>query len=459
MGPGSIPRAWSPEILPPRPRAPIRVAGGAHDPASRFVTDVEAVQRAAVAYRNRAEEMRGHVWDLRRIDLDVCLAAIPSASFARRATDARIILGLARTLERHVQARTALAEHTQVAVVLYRDVDAANARAFDLLLDRGVHDLRQPRQNPWVLESAGQCTTTPGTPGTPGNGEDEEYRLPACPQFTWPDLPVENLYGRQELVIDDVWALPTQTAAAAGLAGALQTVHDSYAATSRDGEEEVDTVDVRKRSYVDASGRERESYVVDLAGTSAWDLLDLRRGEEYRSMRPNVEGALGRASAEARLIPEVLERAGIPPGAEVLLVGHSQGGMTAMSAAALPAMRAYRLKVLTAGSPVGRMPVVPGVTYLHLANPGDVVPRAEGVRNRPSRNQVTVTTGKPPHTFDEDHDIGTYVDEAARIDAERAAGVPPSLESTLKEFEEAGHLRREGESDVTTTIRARIRRR
>lgn len=431
------------------PRTPPSAVGGSTDPQSAFVADVEAVQRAAVSYRRHAEAMEEHVATLRGLDLRVLDAAGAPGGLLTRPVDAWSLWQTARRLAAHAEARGELARRAQTAVALYRDVDSSNAAAFDTLLAGGVLDPATPP--PWVLERTGRCSTA-------GPG-DESYRLPTCPGYEWSSrVTPEDLMREQHLGISQVRTVPTPSPVRPGLAGAMQTVHDAYAAPGSDGTGEADTIDVRRHAYRDAHGVRRESYVVALPGTSSWDVLTMRpRPEEPRSLRPNIEGAQGRPSAEARLIPEVLERAGVPPGASVLLVGHSQGGMTAMSAAALPGMRKYRVAVLTAGSPVGRMPEVPGVPYLHVANPGDVVPLAEGVPNRRSRDQVTVTTGKPVTKPLDDHDVARYVEELERLDR-AGEEVPPAIAEKVEELRAAGHLRGQAPGDVVETTRVWVRK-
>lgn len=80
-------------------------------------------------------------------------------------------------------------------------------------------------------------------------------------------------------------------------------------------------------------------------------------------------------------VQEAMRRAEIPPGSEVMLIGHSQGGITAMDLAADPGFNArYKVThVLTAGSPAQDMfddvrRVNPGVQMLALDNRGDPVP-------------------------------------------------------------------------------------
>ncbi|GAB49873.1 hypothetical protein [Mobilicoccus pelagius] len=430
-------------------RGPVEAAGGSADPQSRFVADVEAVQRAALVYRSSADAMGRQAAELRRLDLRLADALLSRGDAVSRIVDAWRLWRLADRLASHAGARAELARRAQAAVALYRDVDESSAAAFDRLLRSGEFP---PMPPPWILERQGRCSSP---------GDAEQYRLPTCPGYKGPTpLDPADLMRPQRLFVGEVRRIPPPSRPRPGLGGAFRTVHDNYGAPSSDGTEDGDPIDIRRHVHVDPDGRRRETYVVAFAGTSGWDLLSMRQGDEQvRTLRPNLEGALGRASAEARLVPEVLARAGVPPGAEILLAGHSQGGMTATAAAALPEMRRYRLSVLTAGSPTGRMPVVPGVSYLHVVNPGDVVPHAEGAPNRRSRNQVTVSTGRPSRGVRADHAVEGYVEELDRLDRldRDGKGTPPALAEKVRELEAAGHLRGEEPGDVVETTRVWLR--
>lgn len=421
--------------LPPDPT----VVGGPADPESAYLADVDAIVRGARRYATAAARLGEQVGALDRIAAGLALSG--PASPREVVTDPLMSLTLvwvARRLAGHARDRAALAERITAAAYLVREVDEEGRERFRGLIE-GTTPM--PATSPWLLERRGVCTTAP---------DRLESTAPArCPQS--PPWLLPELYGEQQLSIGEPQTMSSTRGP--GVAGLIKAVHDAYGATGPDGP--FDAVDVQARTYRDERGQERTSYLVALPGTTNWDPLDLRTGPRIRSMRPNLEGTSGVASAEARLVPEILEAAGVPPGAEVLLVGHSQGGMTAMAAAALPALRRYRVQVLTAGSPVGRLPEVPGVRYTHLVNRGDVVPAVEGVPSRRSRGQVTVGAGRrrDPLTA---HAIDTYEEEAARLDA-----APPesaSYSDHLDALEQAGHLG-VGQDDDITTVRVPLSRR
>ena len=71
-----------------------------------------------------------------------------------------------------------------------------------------------------------------------------------------------------------------------------------------------------------------------------------------------------------------MRQAGIQPGEEVALYGHSQGGITVSNIAADPQIQnRYNITtVLTAGSPTAGADIPDDVHALHLENTGDAVP-------------------------------------------------------------------------------------
>lgn len=275
-----------------------------------------------------------------------------------------------------------------------------------------------------------------------------------CPGSAPWTVDLANLYDPQDLVLGAPTTAPVP--GAPGLAGVMAAIEGNSNAMTSEGKRQ-DSIDVINHRYRGDDGAWHTSYIVAVAGTSRWDVLDVpvdpRRN---RTMRPNLEGVDARPSAEARLIPQALAAAGVPSGSEVLIAGHSQGGMTAVSAAALPAMRAYNVQVFTAGSPISRGRNVPSVRYLHVANRGDVVPGADWAPNRPLPNQVTAETG--PLRFPIDAHAGwVYAMQLKELDEAHAAGIlDPRLEESVRDLAEAGHLRA-GTDDVYDVTRFPIR--
>jgi hypothetical protein len=86
------------------------------------------------------------------------------------------------------------------------------------------------------------------------------------------------------------------------------------------------------------------------------------------------------ADAYSRGITAALRTAGIPPGSQLMLVGHSQGGAAAMNVAAGGPYRVTH--VVTAGSPIANKRPAPGVRVLAVENQGDLVPDLDAAEER-----------------------------------------------------------------------------
>lgn len=129
----------------------------------------------------------------------------------------------------------------------------------------------------------------------------------------------------------------------------------------------------------------------------------------------------------------------LPAGSQVLLVGHSQGGMVAEALAEHPRVgQATIAGVLTAGAPVLATPVPPDVPYLALENVADPVPRlgrlagafSLGSLDRPSSARPVRFRSPGPWPSDAKHGLfsGGYVTKADSDDprvtafGERVAG-------------------------------------
>ncbi|GAB78622.1 hypothetical protein SAMN05421595_2274 [Austwickia chelonae] len=178
-------------------------------------------------------------------------------------------------------------------------------------------------------------------------------------------------------------------------------------------------IDVTRVTTVDQQGRAEDSYVVALSGTSSWALAPFHLfSKDVRGVKPNLQLVSGDRTAEVAALPSALARAGVPAGARVALVGHSQGGMTAYAAAGDPTMRStYDIShVVTAGSPVGTMPAPKGMRVLSLENRGDPVPGLEGRTNPDGALRTTVRFTGTRSGVD-GHGVDQYVSGASRVDA------------------------------------------
>ena len=132
--------------------------------------------------------------------------------------------------------------------------------------------------------------------------------------------------------------------------------------------EEAGVISIQRVEHADG----RVSWVVYVPGTTDWTVGD----GEPQDLLTNLEGVGGTPTAMESAVITAMRQAGIQPGEEVALYGHSQGGITVSNIAADPAIQdRYNITtVLTAGSPTAGAAIPDDVHALHLENAGDAVP-------------------------------------------------------------------------------------
>lgn len=146
------------------------------------------------------------------------------------------------------------------------------------------------------------------------------------------------------------------------------------------------------------------AYIVAIPGTSEWNL---RSGSNPMDTVGNLASASGTLSTASQAVTMAMRQTGIPDGAPVMLVGHSQGGMTAANLAADPGFRGQFnvTNVVTYGAPIDSTRISGSVDTLALQHPFDVVPRldlgnskpgAPGLVGWPSSSGATVVTLPSP---------------------------------------------------------------
>ncbi|MHA7291412.1 PGAP1-like alpha/beta domain-containing protein [Arthrobacter sp. MDT3-24] len=121
---------------------------------------------------------------------------------------------------------------------------------------------------------------------------------------------------------------------------------------------------------------EPPAYIVSIPGTTRWYPDGAANPTDLTG---NLELAGGNMSTAAEAVRLAMEKAGIPPGAPVMLSGHSQGGMIAVALASDSAFTAQFnvTNVVTFGSPVDSAPIPPSIDVLALQHEGDPVPRVD----------------------------------------------------------------------------------
>lgn len=170
------------------------------------------------------------------------------------------------------------------------------------------------------------------------------------------------------------------------------------------------------------------SWVVTIPPTQTWSLAGHRSPFDAAS---NVHLMAGSPAASSRATTEAMASAGVRSGQPVMLVGYSQGGLTAVQVAADPAVRERFevTSVLTAGAPTGGFEAPDGVHVLSLEHRQDLVVAADGVDNPDDptwttvRRDLLVGTGEDARVAAElpdrpwaAHHLTPYLGTAALVD-------------------------------------------
>ncbi|MEU3914610.1 hypothetical protein [Streptomyces sp. NPDC029721] len=139
---------------------------------------------------------------------------------------------------------------------------------------------------------------------------------------------------------------------------------------------------LRRVSCADGAVR----HVVLLPGTS----FALLSNSTPQDLIGAFDGLLRTDTTYTRAVKKLLLRAGVPAGSELMLVGHSLGGLTAMNLAAdVDVASEYRIThVVTLGSPIdNKRPADHTTRVVSLVNKHDVIPTLDG-RGPASPNDI-----------------------------------------------------------------------
>lgn len=177
------------------------------------------------------------------------------------------------------------------------------------------------------------------------------------------------------------------------------------------------------RILTDGTGRRR--VIVDVTGTKTATLAPT---PDVTGLLTDAKALVGRRTTYEDGVLTAMQHAGVTPDDDVMIVGHSEGGMVAVTAArdAVTSGRFRVTHVVTAGSPValtaGSLPA--GVQLLALENSRDVVPHLDGRRNPDRPNVTTVTGSRDRGGVVADHGLRTaYGPIAADSDASQHRSV------------------------------------
>ena len=194
---------------------------------------------------------------------------------------------------------------------------------------------------------------------------------------------------------------------------------------------------------------EKARYIVTLPGTDSWG----DDPSDVRDLQANLQLAGGENTAYNRGIEAAMERAGIPKDAPVMLVGHSQGGMTAAHLAADPGFssRFNVQQVVTVGAPTAQVSDIPAKTdVLSIENTGDMVPLTDGEDNPEAPNRTTVQFEGRTGSLGGNHSMQTYIEGASAVDASS----DPSIRAAIERMNQEGFMNPKDEpTSSTQTVR------
>ncbi|HXH78804.1 hypothetical protein [Nocardioides sp.] len=247
--------------------------------------------------------------------------------------------------------------------------------------------------------------------------------------------------------LDGVVPTDNLTATPTSLRDVMQSLNDTNA---------IDTAEpdhhgaIQIQQIIGEDGEER--YIVYIPGTDDMGPIP-EDGEHARDMETNYQLIGGLDSAYGNGITEAMREAGLS-GKDVMLVGHSQGGMVSTSLAADPDFaKEFNVKhVITAGAPTAQVSDLPAQTHaIHFENRGDAVPMLDGEDNPDQPNRTTVKFDQGSSDTADNHDIDHYVSGAAAADASTNG----SIQSQITAMENDGFL---GNGSVTSVDTFQITR-
>jgi len=134
------------------------------------------------------------------------------------------------------------------------------------------------------------------------------------------------------------------------------------------------------------------------------------------------------ATAYTRCVGEALDAAGLPRGAEVVLVGHSEGGVVAMDLAGDPSFNGGRVhvaQVVAAGSPISSKVAQPVTRVFEVDNAHDIVTHLDAVESPMTHQTVdrlTYRFARDEHDVVRTHAVDLYADQLQAL-----AGSPNPL--------------------------------
>ncbi|WP_157236723.1 hypothetical protein [Promicromonospora sukumoe] len=219
-------------------------------------------------------------------------------------------------------------------------------------------------------------------------------------------------------------------------------VTDSY--NAGDGNVRITTID----------GPDGPRVIVNVPGTEAWNPS---AGDNPMDLTGNLVTAGGSRSTMSEAVMLAMRNADIPPGAEVMMVGHSQGGMTVADLTSDPGfVNEFNVThAMTYGSPIDSAHIDPSVSVLEMQHQHDVVPRLDlgdsrfpflpGGQNE-SANHTSVTFDDPGSAFNA---VANH-DHAEAYPNSMANSTDPGYLAYQQELRDSGFLTSPDSNSIVT---------
>jgi hypothetical protein len=205
-----------------------------------------------------------------------------------------------------------------------------------------------------------------------------------------------------------------------------------------DLDERIDTAVIR---LVEREHEGVRHWIVQFPSTKSWHP---RPGIAPNDLTADLVIGAEHEATITRAALETMREAGIRPGEPVVLSGFSLGGMVAAQVAVRAHAAGFTVThLVVAGTPLGRLPIPPGVRTLALEHVLDLVPRIDGRENPVrldldgSRVLVTVKAGPslaPGFRLGALHQATAYADTAGAIEADPPGDAVAGLLAELRPF-------------------------
>lgn len=200
---------------------------------------------------------------------------------------------------------------------------------------------------------------------------------------------------------------------------------------------------------IERYGLEHPVYYVYLGGTMDAGLS--ANGEPW-DMTSNVEAMAARDAGSQRAAIEAMRQAGIEAEDEVIIVGHSQGGLVAARIAESEQFRVSSL--VTVGAPIHKVEVPATTQVLAIEHREDVIPMLSGIAAAGTlattltvRRSVAGIAGAPGDPLPA-HNLSRYVETAREVDRTS----DPRLREAVSRATEPGRTAAQGQGTTTGQV-------